>query len=60
MRAELVSLPTDTVRLDGLFYESEGKALGSALLFHGNTMNFYTGAMRFLPPALVKLGGDRA
>ena len=26
------------------------------LLFHGNTMNFYTGAPRFLPPALTKLG----
>jgi pimeloyl-ACP methyl ester carboxylesterase len=56
MRAELVSIPTDTVPLDGLFYEPEGKAVGSALLFHGATMNFYTCAMRFLPPALVKLG----
>jgi pimeloyl-ACP methyl ester carboxylesterase len=26
------------------------------LLFHGNTMNFYVGAPRFLPPALTKLG----
>jgi pimeloyl-ACP methyl ester carboxylesterase len=26
------------------------------LLFHGNTMNFYVGAPRFLPPALVALG----
>ncbi|MDQ5847697.1 MAG: alpha/beta hydrolase [Pseudomonadota bacterium] len=26
------------------------------LLFHGNTMNFYTGAPRFLPPALIELG----
>ncbi len=56
MRAELVSIPTDTVPLDGLFYEPEGKAVGAALLFHGNTMNFYTCAMRFLPPALVQLG----
>jgi len=56
MRAELVSIPTDTIPLDGLFYEPEGKAVGSALLFHGATMNFYTCAMRFLPPALVKLG----
>src|SRR5689334_14637149 len=56
MRAELVSIPTGTIPLDGLFYEPEGKAKGAALLFHGNTMNFYTGPMRFLPPALVRLG----
>jgi pimeloyl-ACP methyl ester carboxylesterase len=56
MRAELVSIPTETVPLDGLYYEPEGKAAGAALLFHGNTMNFYTGPMRFLPPALVRLG----
>jgi pimeloyl-ACP methyl ester carboxylesterase len=57
MHTELVSIPTDTIPLDGLYYEPEGgKASGAALLFHGNTMNFYTCAMRFLPPALVKLG----
>jgi pimeloyl-ACP methyl ester carboxylesterase len=55
MRAELVSIPTGTVPLDGLYYEP-GRARGAALLFHGNTMNFYSGAMRFLPPALVGLG----
>ena len=26
------------------------------LLFHGNTMNFYVGAPRFLPPVLTRLG----
>src|SRR2546430_16077893 len=56
MRAELVSIPTDAIPLDGLYYEPEGKATGAALLFHGNTMNFYVGAPRFLPPVLVKLG----
>jgi len=58
MRAELVSIPTDTVPLDGLYYEPEGAATtrGAALLFHGNTMNFYTGPMRFLPPVLLGLG----
>jgi pimeloyl-ACP methyl ester carboxylesterase len=56
MRAELVSIPSATIPLDGLYYEPEGKAAGAALLFHGNTMNFYTCAMRFLPPGLVKLG----
>ena len=29
---------------------------GAVLLFHGNTMNFYTGAPRFLPPVLTRLG----
>jgi len=56
VRAELVSVPTETVPLDGLYYEPEGKAAGAVLLFHGNTMNFYVGAPRFLPPVLVKLG----
>ena len=57
MRAEVVSIPTGAIPLDGLYYEPEsGKAAGAALLFHGNTMNFYVGAPRFLPPVLVKLG----
>src|SRR5213593_2644414 len=56
MRAELVSIPTDTIPLDGLYYEPESRPAGAALLFHGNTMNFYVGALRFLPPMLVKLG----
>jgi pimeloyl-ACP methyl ester carboxylesterase len=56
VRAELVSIPTDTIPLDGLYYEPEGEASGAALLFHGNTMNFYVGALRFLPPVLVKFG----
>jgi len=55
MRTEFVSIATDTIPLDGLYYEPEGRAAGSALLFHGATMNFYSCAMRFLPPALVKL-----
>src|SRR5262249_12414913 len=56
MRAELVSIPTQSVPLDGLYYEPEGaRVRGAALLFHGNTMNFYPGPMRFLPPALVGL-----
>ena len=57
MRVELVSIPTDAAPLDGLYYEPDGGATaGAALLFHGNTMNFYTGAMRFLPPALTRMG----
>src|SRR6516162_11417544 len=57
MRAELVSIATDSDQpLDGLFYEPEGRARGSVLLMHGNTMNFYVGAPRFLPPVLTRLG----
>jgi pimeloyl-ACP methyl ester carboxylesterase len=57
MRTELISIETDTLPLDGAFYlpDSEAKA-GGVLLFHGNTMNFYVGAPRFLPPVLTKLG----
>lgn len=57
MRLELVSIPTDTAPLDGLYYEPmSGATVGAVLLFHGNTMNFYTGALRFLPPALTRAG----
>ena len=57
MPLELVSIPTPTTPLDGLFYEPEGGArAGGVLLFHGNTMNFYVGALRFLPPALTAQG----
>ena len=57
MKTNLITIPTDTIPLDGAWYEPEGGApAGAALLFHGNTMNFYVGAPRFLPPALTKLG----
>jgi pimeloyl-ACP methyl ester carboxylesterase len=57
MRLELVSIPTPTAPLDGIYYEPDGGArAGSVLFFHGNTMNFYVGAPRFLPPALTRLG----
>lgn len=57
MHLELVSIPAPAQPLDGLYYEPDGGAsAGGVLLFHGNTMNFYVGALRFLPPALVKLG----
>lgn len=57
MRTELTSIPTDTLPLDGAFYEPDGGATaGGVLLFHGNTMNFYVGAPRFLPPARTALG----
>jgi len=58
MITELVTINTDTAQpLDGAWYEPDGGATaGTILLFHGNTMNFYVGAPRFLPPALTDLG----
>lgn len=57
MRTKLVSIPTDTVPLDGALHEPEtGGSSRAAIYFHGNTMNFYTGAARFLAPALVAMG----
>jgi len=56
MKTSLVSIPTDTTPLDGAWYEPDGPARGAVLLFHGNTMNFYLGAPRFLPPVLTRLG----
>ena len=57
MRTQLVTIPTDTIPLDGAFHEPDsGKAAGAALYFHGNTMNFYVCAARFLPPVLTRLG----
>jgi pimeloyl-ACP methyl ester carboxylesterase len=57
MRTELVSIATDGQPLDGLYYEpDDGRCTGAVLLMHGNTMNFYVGAPRFLPPVLTRLG----
>jgi pimeloyl-ACP methyl ester carboxylesterase len=57
MRTELISIETDTTPLDGAFHWPEHRPLrGAVLLFHGNTMNFYVGAPRFLPPVLTELG----
>jgi pimeloyl-ACP methyl ester carboxylesterase len=55
--AHPIAIPTDDVPLDGLYYPGAGTPeRGGILLMHGNTMNFYVGAPRFLPPALVPLG----
>ena len=57
MRTELVTIPTDTLPLDGALHTPENRPVrGAVLLFHGNTMNFYVGAPRFLPPVLTELG----
>ena len=56
MPTELISIPTDTQPLDGAFHRPQGAARGAVLLFHGNTGNFYSGPLRFLPPRLVEEG----
>jgi pimeloyl-ACP methyl ester carboxylesterase len=57
VRTELIAIETDTLPLDGAFHRPDGEATaGAVLLFHGNTMNFYVGAPRFLPPVLTRLG----
>ena len=59
MKTQLIQIQTDNIPIDGAFHEPDGPAeyiKGAALYFHGNTMNFYTGGARFLPPALTQLG----
>lgn len=58
VRVELVSIPTDTVPLDGAWYSPDAPEplRGTVLLLHGNTMNFYVGPPRFLPPVLTARG----
>ncbi len=56
--AELVSVPTPTVPLDGLLYRATGTARAGVLLMHGNMRNFYSGPARFLPGHLVPRGFD--
>ena len=57
MRTELITIKTPTIPIDGAWHTpDDGKPRAAALLFHGNTMNFYTGMSRFLPPVLTQLG----
>jgi pimeloyl-ACP methyl ester carboxylesterase len=56
MKLELISIPTDTHALDGLWYTPDGPPKGAALFLHGNCMNFYTGPARMVPPPLVAQG----
>ena len=56
MKLSLISIPTDTHALDGLWYEPDALPRGAVMLLHGNCMNFYTGAPRFLPTHLTRLG----
>ncbi len=56
MLIETVSIPTDTTPLDGLLYLPDGDVVGAVQLMHGNTMNFYVGPPKFLPPYLTSVG----
>lgn len=56
MHVEPVSIPTSSQPLDGLLYLPDGEVRGAVQLLHGNTMNFYVGPPRFLPPHLTNLG----
>lgn len=56
MRTELVSIPTPTHPLDGAYYSPEGPSKGAVMYCHGNQMNFYVCAARFLAPPITRLG----
>jgi pimeloyl-ACP methyl ester carboxylesterase len=56
VKVEPISIETSTKPLDGLWYEPDGEVRGVVQLFHGNTMNFYVGPPRFLPPVLTERG----
>jgi pimeloyl-ACP methyl ester carboxylesterase len=57
MELELIQIKTNTIPLDGLLYSPTNQTpKGVVMICHGNTMNFYVGASRFLPPALCEMG----
>lgn len=56
MITELLSLPTEDIPLDGLWYPPSADPREAVMLMHGNGANFYSGPVRFLPPHLVPRG----
>jgi pimeloyl-ACP methyl ester carboxylesterase len=56
MRTEIISIATPTHPLDGAYYTPEGSSKGAAMYCHGNQMNFYVCAARFLAPQITALG----
>src|SRR6266508_3289755 len=58
MRTELISIPTRTHPLDGVYYTPDVSSKGAAMYCHGNQMNFYVCAARFLAPHITALGYD--
>jgi len=55
VRTELISISTPTHPLDGAYYTPDGPIKGAAMYCHGNQMNFYVCAARFLAPYLTSL-----
>jgi pimeloyl-ACP methyl ester carboxylesterase len=58
MRTELISIPTPIHPLDAAYYTPDGPSKGAVMYCHGNQMNFYVGAARFLAPHITGLGYD--
>ncbi len=58
MRTELISIPTPTHPLDAAYYTPDGPSKGAVMYCHGNQMNFYVCAARFLAPHITALGYD--
>jgi pimeloyl-ACP methyl ester carboxylesterase len=56
MRTELIRIETPTHPLDGAYYTPDGPSKGAAMYCHGNQMNFYVCAARFLAPRITALG----
>ncbi|MDA8284971.1 MAG: alpha/beta fold hydrolase [Actinomycetota bacterium] len=57
MDGQLVSLPTPTVPIDGMWFRSATQPpRATAMLCHGNGANFYSGPVRFLSSHLVPRG----
>jgi pimeloyl-ACP methyl ester carboxylesterase len=56
MRTELISISTPAHPLDGAYYTPDGPIKGAAMYCHGNQMNFYVCAARFLAPHITSLG----
>ena len=58
MRTELISIPTSTHPLDAAYYTPDAPSKGAVMYCHGNQMNFYVCAARFLAPHVTALGYD--
>src|SRR5262247_2841703 len=56
MRTELIRIPTPSHPLDSAYYTPEGPIKGAVMYCHGNQMNFYVCAARFLAPYITSLG----
>jgi len=56
MRTELIRIETPTHPLDGAYYTPDGPSKGAVMYCHGNQMNFYVCAARFLAPHITALG----